>query len=281
MLWARHLLKSCREAITTRHGISIASRSSHMSHHEAWHSLITSYHITSHSHHMVLIMHITSTPHSLSPTMWGVCVTVATHHITSHDITFTSCVFMDGATIYFELSQMPSQTWHGISHHGWMDGMDGWMDGVGGVCVVHLSTCEINLNAGMDLVITLWARQPTQRLSQSHHSMAWHLYRITFISHVPSWELWARQPTQRLSRSHHYKAWHLSSHHITSHHNNATSLKSHHVGVCVWLSLHITSLIITSHHIHIMCLSWMARQIYLRVVAKPSHHGMSISQHIT
>ena len=110
MLWARHLLKSCREAITTRHGISIASRSSHMSHHEAWHSLITSYHITSHSHHMVLIMHITSTPHSLSPTMWGVCVTVATHHITSHDITFTSCVFMDGATIYFELSQMPSQT---------------------------------------------------------------------------------------------------------------------------------------------------------------------------
>ena len=110
MLWARHLLKSCREAITTRHGISIASRSSHMSHHEAWHFLITSYHITSHSHHMVLIMHITSTPHSLSPTMWGVCVTVATHHITSHDITFTSCVFMDGATIYFELSQMPSQT---------------------------------------------------------------------------------------------------------------------------------------------------------------------------
>ena len=64
--------------------------------------------------------------------------------------------------------------------------------------------------------------------------------------------MWARQPTQRLSRSHHYKAWHLSSHHITSHHNNATSPKSHHVCVCVTVATHhITHHHITSHSHHV------------------------------
>ena len=74
---------------------------------------------------------------------------------------------------------------------------------------------------------------------------------------------------------------HGISHHIISHHITTTP---HPLSPTMWVCVcdcRYTSHHSSSHHIHIMCLSWMARQIYLRVVAKPSHHGMSISQHIT